>query len=511
MNKYPNVDGYKVDEVTATKLISTDVLVVGAGNAGMMAAAAAQEKGAKVILIEKEKTINLMRVGIASVGSNAQKRAGTVINKQELVESLASFAQHNVDERLLKTWVDNSAESVNWLEDKILKPNGAHFKSEPDAMMTNKAYQGFPTENDPTIDDESFVSYGNWFVKYQKEHKIDIRYQTSLVKLLKEKDTVTGAIVKDLGSDEFYEIRASKGVIIATGGYSANKDLLQKWNALSLKKNVYNDSPRSNGAGITAALNVGAKRDEEPAESIFDRGLVPIGTKTEDLYYQTDSYDNWLWIGSYPFLKVNLRGERFANESIPYQFIVNAASKEPGYLYAMVWDDNYAEYLEKMHMLGCARYGFPGYMTDKAAFVKDTESYVEKGLVVKADTVEELAEQLKLPINALKQAITNNNKSVISHNDQEFGKEAYRLTPVKKAPYYGCILGGRILCTFDGLRVNTKMEVLDENHQPIRHLYAGGNDSGGFFWGSYNDRVPGLASSHAQTFGRLAGKNAAEN
>lgn len=193
----------------------------------MMAAAAAKEKGADVILIEKEKTINLMRVGIASVGSNAQKRAGTQINKRDLVESLTAFAQHNCDERLLNTWVDNSAESVNWLEDHILKPNGAHFRSEPDAMVTSKAYQGFPTENDPAIDDQSFVSYGDWFVKYQEETGVDMRYQTSLVKLIKEGDTVTGAIVKDLAKDEFYQIDASKGVIIATGGYSANKKLLE--------------------------------------------------------------------------------------------------------------------------------------------------------------------------------------------------------------------------------------------------------------------------------------------
>ncbi len=200
-----------------------------------------------------------------------------------------------------------------------------------------------------------------------------------------------------------------KGVILTTGGYSANVDLLMEWNPLSLKKNVYNDSPRSNGAGITSALNVGAIRDEEPAETIFDRGLVPVGKKTEDMYYQTATYDHWLWIGSYPFLKVNLRGERFANESVPYQFIVNAAAKEPGYLYAMIWDDNNAEALEKVHMLGCARYGFPGYMKDKEAFVADTEQHVKDSLVVKADTLEELAKKLNLPADKLKEAVANNN------------------------------------------------------------------------------------------------------
>lgn len=469
---------------------------------------------AKTILIEKEKTINLMRVGLASVGSRAQKAAGVTINKQELVESLAAFAQHNVDQRLLETWADNSGATLDWLEEKVLKPHGAHLRAEADAMVTNKAYQNkayqaFPTENDPTFDDQSFTSYGDWFLEYQEKHGVDLRFETILVNLIKEAGRVTGALVKDLVKDEYYQINAKKGVILTTGGYSANVDLLKEWNPLSLKKNVYNDSPRSNGAGITSALNVGAIRDEEPAETIFDRGLVPVGKKTEDMYYQTATYDHWLWIGSYPFLKVNLRGERFANESVPYQFIVNAAAKEPGYLYAMIWDDNYAEALEKVHMLGCAHYGFPGYMKDKEAFVADTEQHVKDGLVVKANTLEELAEKLNLPADKLKEAVANNNQAVIDHQDKEFGKEAYRITPIKKKPYYGCVLGGRILCTFDGLRINTKMEVLDENHDPIPGLYAAGNDAGGFFWGSYNDRAPGLAASHAHTFGRLAGQSVA--
>ena len=72
-------------------------------------------------------------------------------------------------------------------------------------------------------------------------------------------------------------------------------------------------------------------------------------------------------------------------------------------------------------------------------------------------------------------------------------------------------MGGRLLATLDGLRINTKMEVIDKKGKPIPHLYAAGNASGGFFWGSYPDRVPGLTCSHAQTFGRLAGQYAAEN
>jgi len=511
MAKQWNVDHNEFTEAAIKKVIETDVLVVGAGNAGMMAAAAAAEKQAKVMIIEKEASINLLRLGLGGVGTNAQKRAGLTINKYDLVEYLAAFAQHNVDEGLIYHWANHSAEAVNWVEDNILKPHGAHLRSEPDAMVTSSAYEGFPTENDPTIDDKTFASYGDWFQEKIAELGVDLQFNTALVELTKTAGVVTGAIIKDVATGEYSQVKAAKGVILCTGGYSANKDLLKQWNPLALKKNVYNDSPRNNGAGITSALNVGAIKDEEPAECIFDRGLVPVGTKTDDMYVQTATYQDWLWLGSHPLLKVNLRGERFANESVPYQFIVNAASKQPGYQYAMIWDDNYGEYAKQFHTLGCARVGFPGYMASAEKLQADTQQYVDKGLVVKANTIEELAKKLQLPVDALKKTVARNNDLVKDNIDKDFGKEAYRLTPVDQKPYYGCILGGRILCTSDGLRVNKKMEVMDADYEPISHLYAAGNDSGGFFFGSYPDRVPGLAASHAQTFGRLAGQQAAKN
>ncbi|MHC3377962.1 FAD-dependent oxidoreductase [Ligilactobacillus equi] len=308
MTEKYNVDNYHYTPADVKKTIETDVLVVGAGNAGMMAAASAAENGAKVTIIEKEASINLMRVGLAAVGTNAQKAAGITINKYDLVEHLAAFAQHNVDESLLYEWADNSAEAINWVEDNVLKPHGAHLRPESDAMVTGSAYKGFPTENDPTFDDKSFASYGQWFEEKVRDMGVNLIFKTALVELIKDGDIVTGVIAKDLDADEFVEYKVAKGVILCTGGYLANEELLAKWNPLSLKKNVYNDSPRSNGAGITTALNIGAIKDEQPAETIFDRGLVPVGTKTEDMFVHTATYDDWLWLGSHPLLKVNLRG-----------------------------------------------------------------------------------------------------------------------------------------------------------------------------------------------------------
>ena len=105
-----------------------DVIVVGASNAGGMAACAAAEKGAKVLVIDKMKSTNfLYRLSLAAVGTKAQKKAGIEIDKYQLINYLSAFAQDNVDQKLLWTWVNNSASTVDWLEDNVLKPHGDHL------------------------------------------------------------------------------------------------------------------------------------------------------------------------------------------------------------------------------------------------------------------------------------------------------------------------------------------------------------------------------------------------
>lgn len=142
---------------------------------------------------------------------------------------------------------------------------------------------------------------------------------------------------------------------------------------------------------------------------------------------------------------------------------------------------------------------------------KDFEKYIDMGYLKKADTIEELAEQLQLPADTLKATIDRYNELAEHEFDEDFGKEPYRLSKIIKSPFYGCVLGGRILCTLDGLRINTNMQVLDHESNPIEGIYAAGNDSGGFFANTYPELVPGLAVSRAFTFGRLAGQMVSNN
>lgn len=491
------------------KSLKYDVIIAGASNSGGMAACAAAEKGAKVLVIDKSGSANyLYRLFIAGVGTKAQKKANLEIDKAELVNFLTAFSQSNVDQRLLWTWVNNSAKTLDWLEDEILKPHDAYLRVEPDAHYESLINTGFPTEHDVAVKDGEKPFYGEWVIQKAQELGAEFCFNTKLEHLIIKDGRVTGVIVKDRETSEITKIEATKGVIICTGGYGSNEALMEKWNPLGLKKNVYSDSPRDDGSGIVAAMEVGAAKDDEPAEIIFNRGAVPVGTNTKDYYVKSFKAPGYFWLGSYPILKVNLNGERFENESMPYQFDTNSASKQPGYLEAAIWSEETLDHLDQFHTLGCSRLGWPGiYNTEENK--EEIKRRVEEGYIKKANTIEELAKMLKLPVENLVKSVNRYNEMCKNGKDEDFGKEKYRLYPVDKGPYYGVIMGGRLLATLDGLRINSKMEVLNEQGQVIENLYAAGNASGGFFWGSYPDHVPGLTCSHALTFGRLAGQNAA--
>lgn len=484
-----------------------DVVVVGASNAGGFAAAAVAENGAKVLCIDKMGSADhLYRNTLGSIDSNSQKRAGVKIDKNKVIQYLTAFAQDNVDQKLLWAWANHSGETMDWLEEHVLKPEGIHLHSYTDAYYETLINMAFPTANEVTRDDKSWArGWGKYVIQYAEKQGVKFSWNTKLEHLITDKTgKVIGIETKSRETNEINRINVAKGVVLATGGYGANTALVQKWNPTLLKKCVATKSPRDDGSGQIAAMEIGAAHDDEGASIIFDRGAVTPGTNIKDTYYI--GWDaKMLTLGSFPFLKVNLKGERFFNESAPYQFEMNANMHQPGNLDIAIFNEDTMNHLKDFHTLGCSRVGWPGG-NDMDSFRKKLQENLDRGTVVKANSIEELAEKLHLPKERLVATVNRYNQMAKNGVDEDFGKEKYRLFPVEGAPYYGITFGGVLLATFDGLHINDHMSVLDENNDPIKGLYAAGNCSGGFFWGSYPDRLPGLAAGRAATFGRLAGK-----
>ena len=213
--------------------------------------------------------------------------------------------------------------------------------------------------------------------------------------------------------------------------------------------------------------------------------------------------------GTQPFLKVNRNGERFANESCPYNDIVYAAAHQPGRVYAQICDANILEDVKRFHTIGCSaqtRNAGEDYIK------KQMENAETEGCFFKADTIEELADKLGFTGDAKETflaTVERYNALYDAQEDTDFGKPAYRLSAIRKAPFYGCWLGASLLTTEQGIAINEKGQALDNNNQPMEGLYITGDMSGSFFANNYPCLMAGVAMGRTLTFAMKAVKQMA--
>ncbi len=500
----------EVAESDIKEVVECDVLVVGAGTAGSFAAAAAAESGAKTILIEKfgHDMASGIRDTFAAVGSKQQIENNDNPDAKEVVKYLVDWSQGYCDRKLANTFVQNSGETMDWYTD-VMAGQGMSFMHEVD--------EEHPDDNYKTLDVGHSIQYGEEYYEqltmdkvfaYAEEKGLEIQYETTMVKLVKDGERVSG-LIATRADGSYVQFNAAKGVILATGGYSANDDMmnaLQPWTASQTCIN-YSKSG-SKGDGIKACLWAGAAMDTTHASMIFERGAI-----RPDAVGQTGD-GRLFWMGSQPFLKVNLRGERFMNEYMPYDYVLHAAASQPEHTYCEVWDSNYQTYCEQFETHGCSRL-FPHKNGAAPVFPIEyieqmNQGLLDEGFIVQADSIEELAEKLGLPVDSFKATVDRYNELAEKGEDEDFGKESYRLSHLDTAPFYGVRQsGGYLICTMDGIRINENMNAIREDGTAIEGLYVCGDCSGSYFHGSYPNLLAGAAAGRSVTFGRLAGKNAA--
>ena len=492
--------------------IDTEVLVIGAGTAGLFAACAAVEEGAKTILIEKmdeEFGGSGIRDTLAAIGSREQLADGDNPDKFAVITEMYRQSNGYGDQRLYKLWADNSGEAIDWYTDRVTE-GGLRFRHEVDSHAEQVRYPIFDVGHSLQMSDTQgeHGATANILKKYGMELGLEIHYKTSLVSLIREEKAVTGIYAAT--EKGIVRYNASKGVIVCTGGYSLNMDMMKALQPETVKMiNINYSYPGSQGDGIKACLWAGAAMDETHSSMLFDRGgILPdqVGCKTPGVLF---------WMGSQPFLKVDLAGNRFTNESGCYDHILHAAFKLPGMTYAMVWDANYIQDMQRFDTHGCSRMFDHENGAESVWPLALNEGvfmpmYRDQGIVVRADTIEELAEKLGLPVENFKKTVERYNELYDKQEDEDFGKEAYRLSELRTAPFEGVRMsGGYFICTMDGIHINTDMNAVDAEGNPIEGLYVAGDCSGGYFDTSYPNLLAGAAAGRSVTFGRLAGKNAA--
>lgn len=334
-------------------------------------------------------------------------------------------------------------------------------------------------------------------------------------RLVHENGKVSGAIFQT--PDGVVQVNA-KNTLLATGGYAGNPAMMRALSPATIAVCTASSfAPGNVGDGIKAGLWAGASKDRESATMIFDRGAVApgvdcgyVGQGENSVFPGTIFQEN---IGSQPFMKVNRHGVRFVNESTPYDFLCNAAGQQPGGVWCQIFDSNAPEDILRFSTVGCSAFARQ-MMSVGMPLEEFCAASMQQGIMKKADTIEELADQLGFTgedKKAFLDQVERYNADFDAQADSEFGKEAYRLSAIRKAPFYGCLFGGTLLTTLDGLTINKHCQVLDADANVIEGLYAAGDVSGSIFSGNYPEYLVGMACGRTTTQGRhvaryLAGK-----
>ena len=517
-----------IDEAAITETIDTDIVIVGAGNGGMFAAAYAAANGRNFRVIEQNSAVQDTRHWYGAIDSAAAKEAGVpATDKAKLLSEISRYASGKCDQRVVKTWINESAAMHDFMRGILEDQFGwtCEFTSGAEAAWPaenaehNTDYL-YPVQehNYRQSESESGLQRNEALQQYIEELGYSIDFKTSLAKLEKDADgRITGIIAQSTEDDHFIRYNANDGVLLACGGFPGNPYMMEQLDPLGTSvTTACSYSPSDKGYGIRAAVWAGANLDKEAAPMLFDRGIVAPGVDAG--YVESEnSFGGKAFPGeikqynpgTQPFLKVNRNGERFANESSPYNDIVYAAAHQPGRVYAQICDANILEDVKRFHTIGCSA------QTRNAGaeyIQKQMDNAEEKGCFFKADTIEELADKLGFTGEAkdtFLATVDRYNELYDQQNDEDFGKPAYRLSAIRKAPFYGCWLGASLLCTEQGIAINEKGQALDNDNKPMPGLYVTGDMSGSFFANNYPCLMAGVAMGRTLTFAMKAIKQMA--
>lgn len=478
--------------------LSADVVVVGAGLAGICAALSAAEAGAKVVVLEKNKGFGARGLHIGAFGTKKMQELGIKVDYRQVLRDLFRWGQGRVNEKLVWLYARKSGACYDWAADHA----ATHGLTSGvwDGYFKGADYTEYPVTHmfyNPKTDEHGAVLLVKALEQIAKEKGVQFLYRTPALQLEREGDgPVTGVVAGKPGEYTLYQ--AKGGVVMAMGDYASNKEMVKYYSPISSKADaqIYFPNKCNTGEGHVMAMAVGgAMQAVEPHASVIH---LEAGA------------------ASYAFLHVNALGERFKNED------VNTQSKSCGKLYEpdgiawTVYDSNWLNDLEKQIDGGQAGGLFFGQFIHKIGQKWDRkaeqgmlDAHIRMGRVVKADTIEELATKMKVPVESLKKTVARYNELAAKGDDEDFGKRKELMRPIVQGPFYAGTLKATLLTMCGGLRTNETLNVLDWNDKPVKNLYVAGSAQGDFFAGDYPTIVCGIGLGRCITFGRLAGLKAA--
>ncbi|BBF41428.1 fumarate reductase flavoprotein subunit [Lachnospiraceae bacterium KM106-2] len=490
------IEERKPKEGIIMKKLETDVIVVAGGPAGLAAAITAGENNLKSILFEKSSTTGgaaNMGMGPLGIDTKVQKRDFNNISVKEALDMHMKYTHYRVDEDLVQTYFNKSADTIEWLEEMGVEFAGAfrYFKESEATWHIVKPENG-------VIGPRAAGAMVRKMTERAKELGTEILLETPVISLIQEDGKVCGVIAEDKDGNQI-EARA-KAVVVATGGFGNNKEMVKKEFGLNMGVDYFPFMiPGINGDGLNMMWKAGAAK---------------FGQNIEAIYQLADNL-SWMLLDAalrQPNLLINQFGERFMNEGDMGNttFTGNALSLQPGNYGYCIMDESILKYYKKngpdifdiVHPADCF-----------LAFEGQAAKAVEQGYegYIEADTVEELAKKLGIDAEVLQDTFDEYNEMCETGVDTKFHKQPEYLHPITGKGKY---LVGKFYLgaygTIGGVRINKYCEVLDENSMPIEGLYSAGTDANTIYGDSYNFTLPGNSMGFAVNSGRMAGESIAD-
>ena len=478
------------DQITATE--DHDIIVVGAGIGGLMASLKAAVEGADVVCIEKMSKGRGCFECFGAVDAKCQE--GLDIKKHLLLDEIYRSAYWRTRPEPARTYVDRSGEATDFWQEMLNKgENGFVITPVQEAPSTTGMpclTDLIPTElgfyDSPCLPPDAGVrsGYSGIYVCLEMQEvakqysNLDLRFLTPGVQLVRNGDgPVTGVIAKTPEGD-YVQLNAKRGVILATGGYDANRELMQAWTRPEdyAHSSWWNPGWGTTGDGHLMGIQVGAQMDPCPQPVMNFRWGNPASF-----------YDARTWNAIYFAILVNPEGNRFVREDLPFQSVSNAQNAQPNFGAGCmeVFDETMFEGMEDC-----------------------LDEFKEKGWLFEGSTPEELAKACGVDPAGLAATIERYNSFFADGIDQDFNRDLAMTMPFTGKRYFALVTNSCVLATGGGLTIDGDCRVLDTDNKVIEGLYATGNVSGNFFAGNYPRHIPGTSIGRAITFGYVAAEHA---
>lgn len=472
----------------------TQVCVIAAGPSGLSAAVQAAEDGAEVIVLEKAAAVGgaaNMGMGPLGIGTKYQKQNMQEVTVEEAFRMFMEYTHYNVDARLVKRYFEQSAETIEWLEDMGVEFEGA-FRYFPKSLPTWHI-----VKTDTGIGPRAASFMNKALYARAQELGVKFLFETPAKKILMEDGAVAGVLATAKDGEE---VKVScKAAIICTGGAGCNPELIQKETGYIHGKDMFNFAiPGIMGDGLKMAWEAGVDKLPvriEQAASVV--GVEELPGSVSNIFGQ-------------PNLLVNKFGKRFMNEEQMQNatYLSNAVSHQVERCGFSIVDSSIVRYYMKHGVDNVSMVRPDPDVSDFADAVKMAQENGNTGLII-ADSIEELAEKAGIDVEALEETVDDYNDYCDSV-DEEFFKPKRYLRPIVKAPFYAAKICPGGYGTVGGIRINENCEACDKNFRAIPGLYAAGADSCNIYDDSYMFLLPGNSMGYAVNTGRIAGMSAAE-